>query len=84
MLILEQSHLIYINWNECWYSQSRQQRVEMVSNLVLGPSIEIGENYLLDIYPFIKVINKHNYNEISLDWYNCLDFMNNGCEIKII
>ena len=36
------------------------------------------------IYPFFKVIHKHNFNEISFDWYNRLVFMRTGCEIKSI
>ena len=36
------------------------------------------------IYPFLKVIHKQNYNEISFDWYNCPFFMKTGCEIKMI
>ena len=49
-----------------------------------NPSIGIGEYYLLDIYPFFKVIHKHNCNEISFDWYNNLFFMKTRCEIKMV
>ena len=40
--------------------------------------------YLLDIYPFLKVIHKHDCNEISFDLYNHVFFMKTGCEIKMI
>ena len=41
-------------------------------------------SYWLDVYPLSKVIHKHNCNEISFYWYNCLVFIKNGCEIKMI
>ena len=47
----------------------------------------IDENivsYWLDKYTLLKGIHRHNCNEISFDWYNCLVFMETGCEIKII
>ena len=38
----------------------------------------------LDIYPFFKLIQKHNCIEILFDWYNSLVLMRTGCEIKNI
>ena len=38
----------------------------------------------LDLYTLFELIHKHNWNEISLDWYNGLVFMETRCEIKTI
>ena len=49
-----------------------------------NPSIEKGEYYWLVINTLFKVIQKHNCNAISFDWYIHLFFMKTGCEIKMI
>ena len=48
------------------------------------PIIEIREYSRMDIYLFFTAIHKFNCNIILVEWYNWLDCMKNGCEIKTI